>query len=187
MDFWVIKQLPPVLMDVANIEFNSLNTYEAGVVDEYGVENGKIGYDHNRRNSTLRSVDFDHWLNGLMYYFGISFNLNNGWGFKIDTHEKMQVADYSEGQHFDWHADVIPFSGPLDRKVSVVCLMTDPAEYTGGELQIMNPRNEKDLITIPLQKGTMVAFPSALKHRVTKVTAGVRRSATLWLNGPCYR
>lgn len=187
MNLWLTKQLPPVLIDVANIDFNNLETYDAGIVDEIGVENAKISYDHGRRKSTLRSVDFDHWLNGVMYYFGISFNLNVGWDFKIDTHEKMQVADYIEGQHFDWHADVIPFSGPTDRKVTVVCLMTDPAEYSGGELQLMNPSNEKETITIPLQKGTMVAFPSALKHRVTKVTAGVRRSATLWLNGPCYR
>ena len=186
MNLWLTKQLPPVLIDVANIDFNNLETYDAGIVDEIGVENAKISYDHGCRNSTLRSVDFDHWLNGLMYYFGIASNLKAGWNFNINIHENLQIADYAEDQHFEWHVDVIPFSGPTDRKVTVVCLMTDPAEFSGGEFQIMNP-STKEAITIPLQKGSMVVFPSALKHRVTKVTAGVRRSATLWLDGPCFR
>ena len=187
MDFWAIKQLPPELIDVANAEFDALETYDAGIVGEMYVENAKIRYDHEQRNSTLRTADFDHWFAGLMYYFGISSNLKAEWNFKIDTHENMQIADYAADQHFDWHMDVIPFSGPTDRKVTVIALLADPTDYIGGKFQIMNPNNDKELITIPLQKGMMVAFPSALKHRVTKVTAGVRRSATLWLDGPCYR
>jgi PKHD-type hydroxylase len=41
--------------------------------------------------------------------------------------------------------------------------------------------------TAPLVKGSMIAFPSILEHRVTPVLSGVRYSATMWFNGPRFK
>lgn len=179
-EFWVTHQIPPEVIDLANKEFDQVPTYDAKVLR--GLEQ-QINYA--QRNSTLRVPEYAHWFSGILHRFGML--ANNLWEFKIDKHETLQVADYGEDQHFDWHMDVIPFSGPTDRKVSVICLMTDPDEYYGGHLQVQNPRDDKDVHTIALQKGTMVAFPSVIRHRVTPVAQGTRRSATMWLTGPCYR
>ena len=70
-----------------------------------------------------------------------------------------------------------------DRKITVICLMNDPSEFEGGELQI---RLYGDF-TPELKKGSLIAFPSVLEHRVTPVTKGVRYSATMWLSGPRFR
>lgn len=187
MDLWVTKKIPAALIDVANLEFDDLDGHDASIVgglNDAGIINQ---YDHGHRDSTLRIPDYNYWLAGIMYHFGLAANEYVGWNFKIDTHESIQVADYEKGQHFDWHNDVIPFSGSSDRKVTVICLMTDTPNFIGGELLIKDPTKNNEVIKLPLEKGTMVAIPSALHHKVNKITAGVRRSATLWLNGPCYR
>jgi len=41
--------------------------------------------------------------------------------------------------------------------------------------------------TAPLEKGTIIAFPSILEHRVIPVTSSIRYSATMWFNGPRFR
>ena len=187
MDLWVTKQIPTALVDIANLEFDELESHDASVVggmNDAGVINK---YDYGHRSSTLRIPDYNYWLTGVMYHFGLAANEYAGWNFKVDGHECIQVADYKENQHFDWHNDVIPFSGPTDRKVTVVCLMTEKDLFEGGELLIKDPQVGNEIISLPLKKGTMVAIPSALHHKVNKVTAGIRRTATLWLNGPCYR
>jgi PKHD-type hydroxylase len=62
-------------------------------------------------------------------------------------------------------------------------LLNDPAEFTGGEFQIRLYSE----YTAPLVKGSVIAFPSFLEHRVVPVTSGVRKSATMWLRGPRFR
>lgn len=179
-NFLFMKQLPPEVVDLANKEFDLLDVHDGKV-----VTGGQSVVNYKHRKSTLRSAEFGHWFSGALYQFGVIANAN--WGFNIDGQEVMQVADYTEGQHFDWHADLIPFSGPTDRKVSVVCLMTDPDTYEGGEFQIRNFQDGSEVHTVPLKKGSVIAFPSAVWHTVTPVVRGVRRSTTLWLTGPCFR
>lgn len=55
------------------------------------------------------------------------------------------------------------------RKMSIVCSLTDPSEYEGGEL-----RFDELNIVIKLQKGQVVLFDSSMLHRVTPVTYGLR-------------
>jgi len=37
------------------------------------------------------------------------------------------------------------------------------------------------------KKGSIIAFPSFLKHRVTNVTKGTRNSIVSWIQGPHFR
>lgn len=80
--------------------------------------------------------------------------------------------------------DTFPLSGlPIERKVSVICLMSDPDEYEGGELQIQLYQDYK----VDMKKGQIIAFPSMLQHRVVPIISGIRNSAVIWLNGPRMR
>jgi PKHD-type hydroxylase len=99
-----------------------------------------------------------------------------------EIRERLQYTVYSsEDQgHYDWHVDMGPCRGR--RKLSVVCQLSDPSEYEGGELQF----NDGRLITAEKDKGTVVIFPSYLLHRVTPVTKGTRRSLVLWVEGPSF-
>ena len=96
--------------------------------------------------------------------------------------ENIQYSVYnSEDEGFyDWHVDMGPEN---NRKLSLVCHLSDPSEYEGGELQlhlgtgIQVPENSK---------GTVVIFPSYTVHRVTPVTKGTRRTLVLWITGPPF-
>lgn len=99
-----------------------------------------------------------------------------------EVSEQIQytVYDYSEKGHYDWHVDMGP--NKARRKLSLVCQLSDPSEYEGGELQI----NTGEMMIPPKEKGTVIIFPSYLLHRVTQVTKGTRRSLVLWIEGPAF-
>jgi len=103
--------------------------------------------------------------------------------FKLtEISEQIQYTVYnSEDQgYYDWHLDMGP--DKVHRKLSLVCQLSDPSEYEGGELQI----NTGGIITPEKEKGTVIIFPSYLLHRVTPVTKGTRRSLVLWIEGPAF-
>jgi PKHD-type hydroxylase len=103
-----------------------------------------------------------------------------------DFAESAQIAAYDaerEG-HFAWHSDI--GDGPLARrrKLTMVIQLSDPADYDGGRLEIMPSAN---IVTGDTARGAATVFPSYLLHRVTPVTAGIRRSLTIWAHGPAFR
>ena len=94
--------------------------------------------------------------------------------------EDIQYTVYysNDEGYYDWHLDM--GSTKAKRKLSLVCQLSDPSEYEGGELQM----NTGNIITVEKKKGTVILFPSYILHRVTPVTKGVRRSLVLWIEGP---
>lgn len=178
LPIWFIGNCVPDMIDAANAEFLALPTKDAtmGIAGEE--------QDHSSRNTTVRFAEKGHWFGQMMVEFGKLANKQCGWDYEVDDHEAPQIASYGVGQHYGWHVDTFPLSGqPTDRKITVVCLMSDPDEFEAGELQI---RLRSDF-TPPLAKGAIIAFPSILEHRVIPVTSGLRTSATVWLSGPRFR
>ena len=93
----------------------------------------------------------------------------------------------SEQGHLEWHIDYAKESsqaGREFRKLSMSIQLSDPSEYEGGELQA---RVRGQIETAPKTLGTVIAFPSYILHRVTPVTAGVRKAVVVWALGPDFR
>lgn len=171
-------QIPIQVCDLAIESYMALPAKDAAM-----GANGDL-ISHAIRNTTVRFATHDHWFGSILLAHGLKANQECGWGFDITGHEAVQFAHYGPDQHYDWHVDTFFLSDmPVDRKVSVVCLMTDPSEFEAGELQIRMYAE----YTVPLVKGSVIAFPSMLEHRVTPVISGLRASATMWLNGPRFR
>lgn len=178
LPIWYLGAVPDDICDKAVEDFSSLPSKDASMGSEGEVQ------DHGHRNTTVRFAGSNHWFNDHMLATAIAGNLACKWGFHVTDNENIQFAEYGPEQHYNWHVDVFPLSGlPLDRKLTVVCLLNDPAEFTGGEFQIRLYSE----YTAPLVKGSVIAFPSFLEHRVVPVTSGVRKSATMWLRGPRFR
>ena len=92
----------------------------------------------------------------------------------------MQYADYTVGQFYDWHFDSSLVSDePENRKLSVVCMLSDSTEYDGGGFCIEGIQEP-----IKLEKGSIIVFPSIIRHKVNPVTRGIRRTAICWVMGP---
>lgn len=135
--------------------------------------------DHQLRNSEVAGFNSLHWFSGILFNRAIHANFVAGWNRTITHPEVTQVAKYSIDQFYGWHMDTHALSMlPHDRKVTVVCMLSNQDEYEGGVLEIEGTKS------IILNRGDVIAFPSILQHRVTPVTNGLRQTAALWALGP---
>lgn len=112
-------------------------------------------------------------LNERTYQFDLS-------GFS----ENFQYTIYhgTEGGHYDWHVD----QGPLHirRKLSLSLQVSDSSQYEGCDLEFFAGNKTE---TAPRSRGTVVAFPSYVLHRVTPVVSGTRKSLVVWVTGPRFK
>jgi PKHD-type hydroxylase len=116
---------------------------------------------------------------------GLTWSINEqSYRFEIAALEKPQYTVYRAGErgHYDWHVD----HGPTGRrrKLSFVLQLSPPADYEECELQIYG---SSKIDTAPKDRGTLMAFPSYVLHRVTPITRGIRRSLVIWCSGPVFK
>jgi PKHD-type hydroxylase len=176
LPIWYLSTLTPEECDRVVAELCVLEGRDATM----GV--GGEEHNHQTRNTTVRFADQTYWLADTFERLALDANRICGWEYHITGRECVQFAEYGPEQHYAWHTDTFALSGqPIDRKVTVVCLLND--DFTGGDFEVRLYSDYK----APLEKGSVIAFPSILEHRVTPVLTGTRRSATLWLNGPRFR
>jgi PKHD-type hydroxylase len=116
---------------------------------------------------------------------------NEFYNYDLNGFVALQYASYSsvEKGTFHWHMDMVLDSKTLPpgmiepRKLSLSLLLNDPSEFRGGEFQI-NLGDESEAETIEFDRGTMVAFPSYIIHRVAPVYEGIRKAIVVWVTGP---
>ena len=104
------------------------------------------------------------------------------WNFDAPTTHGWWSQGYRPGAQLGWHAD--RHAGYSNRKLSIVVLLSDPAEFDGGRFEF---RLGEQPHPIDLRQGTIVVFPSWNVHRVAPITAGQRWSIVMWLDGPPWR
>ena len=97
--------------------------------------------------------------------------------------EPLQLTNYDQSENgmYGWHQD---YCGGVSRKLSMAVQLTDPAEYEGGNLQVMTTANPQN---IRKQRGLIAIFPSYVLHQVTPVTQGSRQSLVTWVSGPAFK
>ena len=125
-------------------------------------------------------------------------------GWDITWPESIQFTVYNAPDgHYSWHQDCYGLDNSeyansenmnsRQRKVSIVSNITDPSEYEGGELEIIDPTVSPDapmedkIVKVSKERGQVCVFPSFLYHRVTPITKGTRYSLVCWLRGPEYK
>ena len=160
---------------------------------------GHIGYgglaklNDSWRKSTIRWVrktnpDFSSLFANLESLFNDANSA--AFGFSLNTFREIQFTEYHESVQgkYDWHEDISwTGSSQLHRKLSLVVQLSDPADYEGGKLEL----DESQCMESPgpelIRRGSVIVFPSFLKHRVTPVTRGIRYSLVSWHEGPKFR
>jgi PKHD-type hydroxylase len=80
------------------------------------------------------------------------------------------------GPHLD--APIMRGSVTTRADVSVTLFLSEPAEYTGGELVIAADRVP---VSIKAAAGDAVLYPSGSIHQVSPIESGVRLVAVTWL------
>ncbi len=133
------------------------------------------------RSCTVRWLE-DEWLRSLLWSYVEQAN-TDGFGVSVNGQAEMQLTEYSaeHGAHYGWHHDV-QWNGQsdLDRKLSVTVQLSDPAHYEGGDFEFDEVKTNADFRS----KGTVLVFPSYLRHRIHPITSGTRHALVAWFFGP---
>tara|TARA_X000001388_G_scaffold70081_1_gene58980 strand:- start:208 stop:828 length:621 start_codon:yes stop_codon:yes gene_type:complete len=113
-------------------------------------------------------------------------NINiNHFGFEgIHITEQAQYTEYPTGAFYDWHTDndTSMENQPPVRKISMTLLLSDPADFEGGELELID-----DKARPKMKQGHAIFFASFIRHRVKPVTKGNRKSLVMWFGGPPFK
>ena len=135
-------------------------------------------YAHREINTILN--DYVNAVNSSLFGFDISFGFNS-----------LQYTEYNgDGpapQFYDWHMDCLFDNAVLDRKLSAVVQLSSPDDYEGGLFEMEGCARPSFNVEPFLPRGSLLIFPSYLKHRVLPVTKGLRKSLVTWYNGPKFR
>ena len=155
--------------------------------------------------SSLRKSDVV-WMDAAWIYKEIhpyieTANAEAGWNFDWDFSEACQFTIYEKNQYYGWHYDSAPerYDDPNNlnihgkiRKLSVTISLSDESDYEGGdfEFDFRNNDGEKNQSSVCKEirpKGSIVVFPSFVRHRVKPVTSGTRYSLVIWNLGKPFR
>lgn len=200
---WYFTEIPKNIVET--IEEDLKNNFEFNMMDS--KLHGDV-LNKEKRNSQNTWIPTSHWVGGFLWHYVMRANREN---FRYDLRnidgESLQFTKYSEGQYYGWHndagigglykpqsmgnhmegiqSDFIMENSELVRKLSFVLQLSDPEDYEGGNLQILDETGK--CYFAPRQRGTMVLFDSRNSHRVLKVTKGIRKSIVGWVVGPRWR
>ena len=142
------------------------------------------------------------WIYNEIHPYIHPANKNAGWNFQWDYSEACQFTKYKQDQYYGWHCDSWDepyvdidnknYNGKI-RKLSVTCVLSKPEDYEGGELEFDFGTDEPDKkhnvrsCTEIKTQGSLVIFPSFVRHRVKPVTKGTRYSLVIWSLGQPYK
>lgn len=174
---------------------NELELRKGVIFSEREKENFDVSTEY--RNSEVNFFHRNEETFWIFDRFNETIDKINKEYFQFDLYgyESIQYTTYdgSEKGHYDWHMDSfidgqIPrdMGGSDTRKLTVVMLLNDRNNFTGGEFQL-NMGKEINAETINFERGMLIVFPSFLIHRVTPVLSGIRKSMVIWVEGPKFR
>ena len=144
-------------------------------------DNAEGGIDEKTRKSKVGFFDFDNWVSAIAWRYMAYANQNSGWNFSITGQQQPQFTIYDNDEFYDFHEDSFGFQNDM-RKLSMTISITNPDDYEGGNFEF-----ENGIVPDSRPQGSIIVFPSFIKHRVSPVTKGTRYSLVNWFTGERFR
>jgi predicted 2-oxoglutarate/Fe(II)-dependent dioxygenase YbiX len=205
---WYYTDLPKEIIDI--LEKDVYNTFHKDIQPS-AVGDGYEGIvDQTKRNAKNAWIPTTHWVSGFLWNYVEKANREN---FLYDLTnidgEALQYTVYDEGEYYGWHNDAgissqykpvsignrgygeeilqdfINENCEKVRKLSFSLLLSDPNEYSGGNLQLMDESGKSYIA--PRKRGAIILFDSRTQHRVQKISKGTRKSIVGWVVGPRWK
>ena len=156
----------------------------AGVGSDKGIKGGVI--DTKTRTSHISWIPFKKMKEMYKDIEKIMKATNsNHFGFDgMQITEMAQYTEYPEGGFYEWHVDNdVNFQHePPVRKISMTCLLSPENEFEGGDLELV-----KEGQRASLKQGHAIFFASFIRHRVSPVIRGNRKSLVMWFGGTPFK
>jgi PKHD-type hydroxylase len=149
-------------------------------------KNNEIISDNDIRKNNIFWVEPDkdnEWIYRKLTDCVMAIN-NSFFNFELyGFTEKLQFTEYIE-KNDGYKAHIDKIFNSLVRKLSIVIQLTDPKEYEGCDLQILDSGESQTMIR---DQGTVIAFPSYVLHEVKPLISGTRYSLVAWVGGPNFK
>ena len=181
-------------MNTWHVFESALNKNECDQIIKLGedlsFEKGSAGGSINKLRETDISWIHNSELQNRLFEYVQTANATT-WAYDIENYcsRGMQYTVY-EGHlesYYKPHVDVyLTDDHPYQRKLSITLQLSDPDEYEGGDFSFTEIIDKPDTDSLK-KKGTILVFPSFMKHEVKPVTRGTRRSLVAWFEGPRWR
>lgn len=182
-DYWIWEKVVDVEFCKFIINNADWSQSEPAQYREPGGES-YTGKNHSIRKTDIIFYNRFHPLTSMMTNFIAFANVEAQWNFSINGFQDSQLGRYEKNGHYEWHKDTAkPDEWGNQRKLTAVLLLNDSSEFEGGYLQIDEVEKENLLISA----GSIIVFPSFLKHKVSPVTSGIRYTSVCWATGPSFR
>lgn len=105
--------------------------------------------------------------------------------------DSFQHITYEPGDYLKPHIDTSTIHDSKDPKVntklSVVVLLSDRSQYTGGEFYFGGQPPDHKPIDVLDSQGTIAMFTSYTPHEVRPILSGQRKVLFFWIPGPQWR
>jgi len=200
---WYYTNLPENIVEL--IESDLAENFDEQMADSR-LHGDALNKD--KRNSQNTWIPTSHWVAGFLWHYVQRANREN---FLYDLRnidgESLQYTRYAEGQFYGWHNDAglatqykpvsvgnraeglaqdfVNENIELVRKLSFSIQLSDPDDYEGGNLELIDEANQHYIA--PRQRGCICLFDSRTQHRVLKVKKGTRKSIVGWVVGPRWK
>lgn len=191
---WAVydTQLPGELCD-------AITEYFTDIPIQVGKESTGIAH----RKCGMKWADPSSWVGPFLWKY-IQQTNDRVFQYDItDTHmTEIHQLEYRPGHYYHWHVDdditlQIQYAPPTRsvvksevteyvRKLSFTLQLTDPSEYTGGDVQIFHD-TRREMFTIPKERGILCIFDSRSRHRVKPIKTGKRFVLVGWVIGPRWK
>ena len=200
LSVWFYTNLPEDIVKI--LERDLVDNFE-GSMSNSMVHGDTLKTELRQSQNTW--IPTNHWIGGFLWHYVQRANREN---FLYDLTcidaENIQYTKYDEGEFYGWHTDsgfktqyhpagiggkteqdFITENLEMVRKLSFVMQLSDPDDYEGGNLQLLD--DDGTSYIAPRQRGSVIMFDSRTQHRVQKVRKGTRKSLVGWVLGPRWR
>ena len=183
-EYWVFEKTIPEKVCDAIIDIGDAQALQQGVIAE--------GLNADFRNSSISWIEPASWITGLCSHYINTANTEAGWNVDLSYIASPQYTVYEKEMFYNFHTDSQDISQrPEDgtqRKLSLSIQLNDPSDYEGGELHFKDFGSDESFSEPQFShKGSVIVFPSYLRHKVTKVIKGTRKSLVAWCHGPEWK
>jgi len=154
-----------------------------------GVSGANV--DYSMRKSMVRFINSNDtkfsYLFDIIWKTAISAN-SDFFNIHITKLDFIQVAEYDQtyqGEYKEHHDVFWVNNSQYHRKLSCIIQLSDPKDYEGGDFVITDTITQLD--SEIKEQGSIIYFPSMLRHKANPVTKGTRYSIAAWFEGPEWR
>jgi PKHD-type hydroxylase len=157
---------------------------DAYVGNKKGIKSGEL--NTKTRTSHISWIPFFK-MSDMYKDIELIMKTTNGNHFGFDgmtITEMAQYTEYPEGGFYEWHVDndMNMQHEPPVRKISMTCLLSHESEFEGGDLEL-----QAEGKVAKIKQGHAVFFASFIRHRVTPVVQGNRKSLVMWFGGTPFK